>query len=151
MLVNFKSENWAIFNLSTLQFNIFFCSLKWIYPVSLSRLKRAFQSVCRVAHMCPFFYCPMFENNVFIFVFLLFFYTYFISLFVHKYCSACCFVLIPFLPHSLRLSDGAWHTQVFVLFLLFSWYISFDWSDKMRSEPVERRVGAHKKFRKVIV
>lgn len=61
--------------------------------MSLPRLKRKFQSVCRVAHMCPFFYCPMFENNVFIFVFLLFFYTYFISLFVHKYCSACCFVL----------------------------------------------------------
>lgn len=47
----------------------------------LPTLWRAFQSVCRVAHMCPFFYCPMFENNVFIFVFLLFFYTYFISLF----------------------------------------------------------------------
>lgn len=125
--------------------------------MSLSRLKRKFQSVCRVAHMCPFFYFPMFENNVFIFVFLLFFYTYFISLFVHKYCSACCFVLFcasplpPSLPLSHCLSDGARHTQVFVLFLLLSWYISFDWSDKMRSEPVERRVGAHKKFRKVIV
>lgn len=126
--------------------------------MSLPRLKREFQSVCRVAHTCVHFFIVPCLRRTYLYLFSFYFFTLILFRFLCTNIALLavlfCFAPVPSpppLPVSHCLSDGARHTQVFVLFLLLSWYISFDWSDKMRSEPVERRVGAHKKFRKVIV